>query len=198
VEPPCNAAAARNTAPILTALTGRIPVGASVLEIGSGTGQHCCAFAPALDVAHWQPTDLPAVLGPLAARIEATGDPRIGVPIALDVASDAWPSGPFDRVFTANTFHIMAWPRVLDCLHGVVRVLREGGLFIVYGPFRDGELHNADSNAVFDRTLRASDPDQGVRDLLQIIEQAQAVGLIMSEQVAMPANNRLVLFRKQA
>ena len=197
VELPCNAAAERNMGPILAALTGRMPAGATVLEIGSGTGQHCCAFATELDVAGWQPTELATVLAPLAARVAAAADPRIAVPIALDVASDSWPTGPYDCVFTANTFHIMAWPRVLDCLRGAAGVLRTGGMLMVYGPFRDGDQHNAPSNAEFDRTLRAGDPDKGVRDLRQVIEQASTVGLTLFEEVTMPANNRLILLRRQ-
>ena len=198
MELPCSAAAERNKEPILAALTGRISAGASVLEVGSGTGQHCCFFVPVLEVAAWQPTDLAEILVPLAARIEATGDARIAAPIALDVASDDWPAGPFDCVFTANTFHIMPWPRVLDCLRGAASVLRDGGALMVYGPFRDGEQHNAPSNAEFDQSLRARDPDMGVRDLRCVAEEADAVGLDLAEELAMPVNNRLVVFRRRA
>jgi hypothetical protein len=56
--------------------------------------------------------------------------------------------------------------------------------------------HTAPSNAAFDADLRARDPRWGVRDLGEVIAQARRRGLVHQETVAMPANNRSVVFRR--
>jgi SAM-dependent methyltransferase len=192
---PFSAPAERNSLPILAALASRIPSGARVLEIGSGTGQHCCRFASELEVASWQPTDLADALDGLTRRVTDLADPRLLAPMVLDVANDDWPPSRFDLVYTANTFHIMSWAQVLDCLRGVSEVLESGGLLVVYGPFRDGEQHNAPSNDAFDQSLRARVPHMGIRDRVEVEAAALAVDLEKLEEIEMPANNRLLLFR---
>jgi hypothetical protein len=56
-----NPSADRNKGPIAEVLKTRFPftrqVGASVLEIGSGTGQHVSHLGKELNVKRWQPTE---------------------------------------------------------------------------------------------------------------------------------------------
>jgi SAM-dependent methyltransferase len=197
-ELPFSAAAERNTQPILDALKRLIAAGSSVLEIGSGTGQHCCSFAPALDVAAWQPTELAGSIESLNLRLHAQHDQRILAAKILDVAAQPWLEGDFDHVFTANTLHIMSWPQVLDCLRGMRSVLVDGGSLLVYGPFRDGAVFDTASNEAFDRSLRERDPSMGVRDLLEVTAEAASNGLHLEQEIKMPANNRLLVFRARA
>jgi hypothetical protein len=46
--------------------------------------------------------------------------------------------------------------------------------------------------------LRERDPDSGVRDFQMVNALAAAAGLRLDEDCAMPANNRLILWRRQA
>lgn len=193
---PFSEACERNKQPILEALDRLLPTGAKVLEVGAGTGQHAVHFTRQRQDLHWLSTDLPERLAGLAARFEAeAGSREIGLR-ALDVASDDWPEGPFDAVFTANTLHIMAWPLTERLLSRVPQLLIPQGLLILYGPFQDRGVHSAESNRQFDRHLRARDPAMGVRDAVEIAALAEARGLRAVADLALPANNRLLVFRK--
>jgi hypothetical protein len=54
--------------------------------------------------------------------------------------------------------------------------------------------HTAPSNEAFDASLRARDPEWGVRDLGDITALAASHGLDFVERVAMPANNLSAVF----
>jgi hypothetical protein len=82
-------------------------------------------------------------------------------------------------------------------LAGAVRVLRPGGLVLLYGPFHDGGVHTAASNAAFDDHLRSLDPVMGVRDALELQEQGRALGLQPLADVAMPAHNRMLILERR-
>ncbi|MCA1777844.1 MAG: class I SAM-dependent methyltransferase, partial [Xanthomonadaceae bacterium] len=118
-------------------------------------------------------------------------------PIALDV-SGAWPEGPFDAAFSANTAHIMHWREVVAMLSGVARCLRGDGLFILYGPFKRAGRHHAGSNAEFDASLQARDPGMGIRDLNDLEREAESLGLERIAELCMPANNHILVFCKKA
>jgi len=189
-------ASERNKAPILEVLRTELAAAASVLEIGSGTGQHALHFAAGLPHLAWQPSDLAGNLPPLAQRILLAGVPNLRAPLALDVRDDPWPVRPVDAVFSANTLHIMAWSAVCEFFRGVGRVLQAPGVLCVYGPFRFHGRHTSPSNAEFDRWLRARDPASGVRDFAALDALARARGLALAADHAMPANNRTLVWRK--
>jgi SAM-dependent methyltransferase len=168
----------------------------SVLEIGSGTGQHAAYFAPALPHLAWQPSDVAENLPSIRIWREEAQSPRLAEPIELDV------DRPFrdvaaDAVFSANTCHIMSWPQVERLFAGVGALLPRGGVFALYGPFHYGGKPTSPSNAEFDRWLRDRDPKSGVRDLEAIRDLAAHQGLALEEDNAMPANNRLLIFRRR-
>jgi hypothetical protein len=75
-------------------------------------------------------------------------------------------------------------------------VLRPGGLLLLYGPFHDGGVHTAASNAAFDAHLRSIDPAMGVRDARELQDQARGLGLEPLADVAMPANNRTLVLKR--
>jgi len=81
---------------------------------------------------------------------------------------------------------------------GAARVLPPTGLLVLYGPYRREERHTAPSNEAFDRQLRASNPDWGVRDLEAVIDVAASHGLALQDVTTMPANNLCVVFRPAA
>ncbi|WP_216904725.1 DUF938 domain-containing protein [Synechococcus sp. CCY 9618] len=200
---PFSPACLRNQDPILAVLGRWLAPGARVLEVGSGSGQHAIHMARHLAGIQWQPSDRAEALAGLSARIVLEGReglaPGAGVapPLRLDVTQPHWPDGPFDAVFTANSLHIMPAAAVPFLLEGSVRVLASGGLLLLYGPFRYGHRHTAESNEAFDAHLRSLDPAMGVRDAEALEVKAAGLGLRREADVAMPANNRLLIWRKE-
>ena len=143
-------------------------------------------------------------MGDLRERISLEGrrdlapGARLADPLELDVdRSDQWPTGPYEAVFSANTTHIMAAASVPRLLAGAARVLAPGGLLLLYGPFLGGGVATAPSNAAFDAHLRSLDPTMGLRDAQVVTEQALSFGLEALADGAMPANNRILVYRKR-
>ncbi|MCP9797989.1 DUF938 domain-containing protein [Cyanobium sp. Lug-B] len=201
---PFSPACLRNQGPILSLLRRWLAPGARVLEVGSGSGQHAIHMARHLPGVRWQPSERQEALAGLAARISLEGGEalapgaQVAAPLLLDVTQPQWPAGPFEAVFTANTLHIMPAAAVPHLLAGGARVLAADGLLLIYGPFRYGERHTAASNEAFDVHLRQLDPAMGVRDAEAIQREAAGLGLHLQADASMPANNRLLVFRKNA
>jgi len=187
----------RNKGPILAVLGGELTASRSVLEIGSGTGQHAVHFARNLPHLSWQPTELSGQLAPLEERILAEGPANLRPAIALDVRARPWPVGRVDAVFSANTLHIMAWDAVEHFFGGVGAVLAAPGVLCVYGPFRYRGGYTSQSNAEFDRYLRRRDPSSGIRDFEALERLAAAAGLELAADHAMPANNQTLVWRRR-
>ena len=190
-------AAARNRAPILRVLRDTIPRPALVLEIASGTGEHAVWFSGALSELTWQPTDHdPDALTSIAAWRDKAGPPNLLPPLPLDAAADTWPVAQADAVVAINLVHIAPWSVTQGLIAGAARVLTQGGLLFLYGPFREGGVHTGAGNAAFDADLRARDPSWGIRDLDDITALADQHGFKPPERLAMPANNLSVVFRR--
>jgi len=194
VDKPFAPACDRNREPILAVLRALLADRRMVLEVGSGTGQHAVHFAATLQHLRWQTSDVRANLPGICLWLADAALPNTPAPIALDVAG-AWPTTQYDAVYTANTLHIMGWPEVQTFFERVGSVLNPGGLVIVYGPFKYLGLDTSASNAAFDASLRASDPQRGVREFELVDALARAAGLELVEDRAMPANNRCVTWR---
>ena len=187
----------RNRDPILAVLRRVFAERTSVLEIGSGTGQHAAYFAAALPHLDWQPSDVAENLPSVRVWREEAQTPRLLEPIELDV-DRPFPAVAADAVFTANTLHIVSWPQVERMVAGIGELLPAGGVLAVYGPFNYGGKYTAPSNAEFDTWLRGRDPKSGLRDVEAITALARGHGLVLEEDNAMPANNRLLVFRKSS
>ncbi|BCT93621.1 hypothetical protein LYSHEL_26460 [Lysobacter helvus] len=187
----------RNRDPILAVLRTQFADRRNVLEVGSGTGQHAVYFAAAMPWLRWQCADLPSQLPGIRQWLDEADLPNTPPPLALDV-SGRWPAGPYDAVFSANILHIVGWPGVEAFFAGVGRVLEADGMLVVYGPFNEGGTYTSESNRDFDAWLKARDPRSGIRDLEAVQELAAQVGLHAVDNVAMPANNRCLVWRRQA
>lgn len=195
---PSSPAAARNRDPILAVLRDHLEDGWSVLEIASGTGEHAVWCAGRLPLVTWQPTDAdPDALATIAARQGEAGLANLLAPCRLDAAAPAdWPNAPVQAVVAINMIHIAPWAATIGLMDGAGRVLREGGLLVLYGPFREPGVDLAPGNAAFDADLHARDPSWGLRDLDEVTQAAYLQGLRRKACVRMPANNLTVLFQK--
>ena len=69
---------------------------------------------------------------------------------------------------------------------------------MVYGPFNYNGDFTSDSNRAFDASLRARDPRMGIRDFEAVDALARGIGLESIDDIAMPANNRTLVWRRGA
>lgn len=185
-----------NKAPILEILLDAFSDRSLVLEIGSGTGQHAVHFAAALPHLHWQTSDLEENHPGIKLWLKEAALRNLYPPVSLDVTQPDWPEG-FDAVFTANTTHIMPWSAVIEMIGRIGQQLPTGGVFCQYGPFNYNGEFTSDSNAGFDRWLKEIDPARGIRDFEAVEQLANEAGLTLVADHSMPANNRLLVWRKQ-
>ena len=194
----------RNRDPILDVLRRHLGSARNVLEIGSGTGQHAAHFAAAMPWLTWQTSDDAGNLAGIKQWLDEAGLANTPPPFALQAAAEPVPHFTpelpahvlsFDAVFTANTLHIMGWPEVHALFASLPVILREQALVIVYGPFNEGGRFSSDSNHEFDSSLRTRDPRSGIRDVEAVEALALAIGLQRIDDVAMPANNRMLVWQ---
>jgi SAM-dependent methyltransferase len=194
---PVSDACERNKEPILAVLRVWFSDRVHVLEIGSGTGQHAVHFARHLPHLCWHPTEQLSYVPDLAARVRLEGGANLRPPTVLDVRQAVWPARSVDAVFTANTLHIMSWTAVGALYRGVAEVLVAGGVLCIYGPFRYGGKYTSASNREFDLMLQQRDPLSGIRDIEALSGLAAPYGLSLVADHDLPANNRLLVFRKE-
>lgn len=191
-------AVARNTALILERLRAHLPARGPVLEIASGSGEHAMAFARALPGLDWTPSDpSPEARASIAAWREQAGLANLRPPLALDCLDETtWPETPFKAVVCINMIHISPWTATEGLMRLASRVLpKPGGLLFLYGPYREAEVPLAPSNADFDESLKARNPEWGLRDRDEVAALAKTHGLALTFRAAMPANNLSLLFR---
>lgn len=186
----------RNRDPILEALRTHFADRRRVLEIGSGTGQHAVHFAAAMPWLTWQCSDVAANLPGIRLWLDEAALANTPAPLALDV-DGSWPKRFFDAVFSANTLHIMSWAQVEAFFAGMDRVLQgSDGVLAVYGPFNYRGTYTSDSNREFDAWLQARDPRSAIRDFEAVDALARGIGLRLEADIAMPANNRMLVWRR--
>lgn len=191
------ASAERNKEPILGVLREIMPPSAKVLEIASGTGQHAVHFAGAFPGVTWQPTDFDPELQDIAGRLIAdAGLDNILPPLVLDVTAEPWPDERADVIYCTNMIHIAPWECCIGLLNGAERILDDGGLLFMYGPYKVGGKHTAPTNEAFDQRLRDQDPAWGIRNLDDVALEARRRGLHLIRTVSMPANNFSLIFRR--
>jgi len=193
---PFSSAADRNGQPILDELEKLFPLNGTVLEIGSGTGQHAVLFTQNLPDILWQPSDREENLPALEARFAFEGNGNILPPISLDVLLDRWPDYCYDAVFSANTAHIMPWRAVRAMFAGVSARLESPARFCLYGPFNVDNRYTSPGNAQFDARLRAEDSRMGLRDVATLEALAEMYEMELESRIPMPANNFILVFKK--
>jgi len=194
---------ARNHAPIWSViapfLAGR---GGHVLEVGSGTGQHVVDYAGRTPALTWWPSDInPRHLASIAAWRAHTKLANVQAPAPLNLVAADWDKDlaveePLLAMLCINVLHISPWRVTENLIAGAARRLAPDGRLFVYGPFiRDG-AHMAPSNAAFDASLRAENPEWGVRDTREIAALAQRAGLRITEVSPMPRDNFTLIIER--
>ena len=193
---PFSQASENNKFPILDVLKHHLNNRRSLLEIGGGTGQHAAFFARQFPEIIWQSSDIHSNVKTLNLRVASAKLKNLPLATSLDVNKETWNYGFYDAIFSANCLHIISEDSVINFFKGTSKHINDGGVLLVYGPFKYRGKFTTKSNAGFDRWLKARDPKSGIRDFEWTNELAEEVGFSLVEDNAMPANNQLLAWAK--
>lgn len=186
----------QNKQPILEVLQQELTATNTVLEIGSGTGQHAVFFAEHLPHLQWHCSDVHENLEGIRLWLREFPRSNLHGPYELDVMQASWPSQSFDGIFSANTTHIMHWDMVVRMFAGMGHQLVSGGKVCLYGPFNYAGRYSSESNARFDQWLKQRDPSSGIRDVVALQQLASQADMELIRDHPMPVNNRLLVWQK--
>jgi len=184
----------RNQQPILQVIEPYLAGKTTLLEIGSGTGQHAVYLAGKMPHLIWQTSDLTDNHDAINAWRKHSQLSNVLPPLSIDVTQRPWCQTHFDAIFTANTLHIVSPRHVESFFAGCAEVINNGGLLLIYGPFKYGGQFTSASNAQFEQWLKARDPQSGIRDFEWINQLAKSNGFRLMADHPMPANNQLLAF----
>ena len=185
----------QNRDPILEVIEPLLKHTTSVLEIGSGTGQHAVYFAKRMPHLIWHTSDRKENHEGIRNWLIEEQLSNTREPLTLDVSQPKWPEIEVDAIFSANTTHIMHAENVVDLFAGIGGLLVNHGLFILYGPFNYGNRYTSDSNQRFDQWLKQRDPKSGIRNFEDLDKLANNASMALKHDFAMPANNRILVWQ---
>jgi SAM-dependent methyltransferase len=191
---PFSQACELNKASILDVLKDVLRDRHRVLEVASGTGQHAVYFGANLPYLSWQTSDIQQNIDGIHAWLKDANLPNVLAPLTLDVNDAMWPVGKFDAIFNANTVHIISWLEVQRLFNHIASVITPGAIVCFYGPYNYNQQFTSESNARFDASLKVRDPSSGIRDFEAINALAVSHGFTLQKDIAMPSNNRLLVW----
>ena len=195
MEKPNAPSCERNREPILAVLREHFADRRDALEIGSGTGQHAVHFAAAMPRLNWQCSDRVEYLPGIQLWLDEAALPNTPAPLQLDVRG-TWPAHRYDAIFSANTLHIMSWSEVETLFAHLPDISTDDATLVVYGPFNYGGRYSSESNASFDQWLKARGAHMAIRDAEAVHALAARAGFRPVADIAMPANNRCLVWRR--
>ena len=194
-----SASAARNAPFIVEVLSQYLPDKGKVLEIASGTGQHCAYFAEAFCNLEWQPSEInPKRLDSIQAYIKETNQVNINMPLSLDATAENWAKeiDAYNVIIVINFFHLISDKEMKNLIRESSLALQTNSYFVIYGPFmRGGEL-TSDQDIKFHTSLIECDPDIGYKDDFDILDEIEANNLSPEAIIEMPSNNLMFIAKK--
>ena len=185
----------RNKIPILKVLNEELDSG-TVLEIGSGTGQHSVFFSKEIPSIKWYPSDTTSNFESLNAFVTNYQNKNLQTPLIIDITQDEWIDFKVDYVFTSNTFHIINNALLTFFFYQCSKVINANGKLIIYGPFKFDNQFNSPSNQTFDELLKESDSFSGLKNFEEIVSIALKFDFNFSKKYEMPAYNNILVFKK--
>ncbi|MCG8672201.1 MAG: class I SAM-dependent methyltransferase [Pseudomonadales bacterium] len=192
---PFSQACENNKEPIRATLSAYIQEPSSLLEIGSGTGQHGDYMSQHFRELTWMTSDVVENLPGIQAWVEDANRDNFISPMEMNINNAEWKQAPVNYIFSANTAHIMHWEEVEKMFQFAASCLTNQGMFFLYGPFNYEGKFTSESNARFNVWLKEQAPHRAIRDFESVCKLANSVGLDLVKDHPMPANNRLLVWQ---
>ena len=185
-------------------LLSKIPLRrGSILEIGSGSGEHGVVFQKRFPEIIWQSSDpLLTHRNSISAWIDYEElDSKMPQPLDINVEKTPWIIPlelklSLQAIISINMIHIAYWNCTKSLFRESGKLLKNGKFLILYGPFKIGNKHISKSNDLFDKSLKMQNKLWGVRDLEEVSREGTKNGFIQEQLFRMPANNFSVIYRK--
>ena len=195
----------RNRDCIADVLSRNIKKNCSILEIGSGSGEHGVFFQKRFPEIIWQTSD-PDLLNRKSIiswiKYEELSR-KMPPPLDLDVEKVPWhlPTqlvNSLQGIVSINMIHVAKWNCTIELFKGAGKLLKEGQFLILYGPFKIGNKHISKSNYFFDNSIRAKNDLWGIRNIEEVSEEAKKNSFSKKNIIRMPANNFSLIYRKDS
>ena len=150
----------RNRDCIGDVLSRNIKKNCSILEIGSGSGEHGVVFQKRFPEIIWQTSD-PDLMHrkSIISWIEYEKlDKKMPQPLELDVENTPWKiplklARSMQGIVSINMIHVAKWNCTISLFKEAGELLKRGQFLILYGPFKIGNKHISQSNYLFDNSL---------------------------------------------
>ena len=193
----------RNKNCIADVLSRIIRKNGSILEIGSGSGEHGVAFQKRFPEIVWQTSDPELIHRKSISswiKYEELNN-KMPQPITLNVENIPWkiPLKLVDSlqgIVSINMIHVAKWTSTIALFRESGRLLNKGQYLILYGPFKICNKHTSQSNSLFDNSLRMQNELWGIRNLEEVSLEAEKNGFYQEDKISMPANNFSIIYRK--
>ena len=175
----------------------------SILEIGSGSGEHGVVFQKRFPGIIWQTSD-PDLRHrrSIVSWIEYEKlNKKMPKPINLDVEKFPWKlplklANSLQGIVSINMIHVAQWNCTIELFNGAGKLLKKGQFLMLYGPFKIGNKHTSKSNSFFDNSIKKTNQLWGIRNLEDVSNVAKKNGFIQENIIKMPANNFSIIYKK--
>ena len=175
----------------------------SVLEIGSGSGEHGVVFQKRFPEIIWQTSDPELVhRKSISSWIEYEDlNKKMPQPLELDVEKIPWKiplkiTNSLQGIVSINMIHVAKWDCTVALFRESGKLLKKGQFLILYGPFKIGNEHTSQSNYFFDNSLKIKNALWGIKNLEEVTDEGKKNGFSQEDIISMPANNYSLIYRK--
>ena len=197
------AATERNRVCIGDVLSKTIKKEGSILEIGSGSGEHGVAFQKRFPKIIWQTSDSNLLhIKSINSWIDYEGlTKKMPQPLKLDVENIPWKIPlrivhSLQGIVSINMIHVAKWTCTIALFKGAAKLLKKGQFMILYGPFKFGNKHTSQSNYFFENSLKKQNDLWGIINIEEVSEEAKKNSFCQKNIIRMPANNFSIIYKK--
>ena len=175
----------------------------SILEIGSGSGEHGVIFQKRFPEIKWQTSDPELVhRKSISSWINYEKlNKKMPQPLEINVERIPWEiplklEQSLQGIVSINMIHVARWNSTIALFRESGKLLNKQQFLILYGPFKIGNKHISQSNYFFDNSLKIQNEFWGIRNLEEVKDEAKKYGFFQDDIIRMPANNFTIIYRK--